>query len=182
MSRNLRLQVVLNAVDKLTRPFRSAQESNKRLAGAVRQSRDALKDLNRQAGIITAQSFEFNRFNRIAQAATQNNITQRAASEERQIEYRTILKSNPTCDLPVPRAVSDGLLRDTYRLRARTMHPAAGLTDKAGAAVPAARTLTYCELPLWIDLLIADLDEANTQLDGIHAAEKARQHEQTQQH
>lgn len=52
MSRNLRLQVVLNAVDKLTRPFRSAQESNKRLAGAVRQSRDALKDLNRQAGQI----------------------------------------------------------------------------------------------------------------------------------
>lgn len=140
------------------------------------------KDLDRQAGIITAQSFEFNRFNRIAQAATQNNITQRAASEEHQIEYRTILKNNPTCDLPVPRAVSDGLLRDTYRLRARTMHPAAGLTDKTGAAVPAARTLTYCELPLWIDLLIADLNEANTQLDGIRAAEKARQHEQTQQH
>ncbi len=140
------------------------------------------KDIDQQAGIIAAQSFEFNRFNQIAQAATQNNISQRAASEERQIEYRTILKNNPTCDLPVPRTVSDGLHRDTYRLRARTMHSAAGLADKTGAAVPAARTLTYCELPLWIDLLIADLDEANTQLEGIRAAEKARQHEQTQQH
>lgn len=140
------------------------------------------KDIDRQAGIIAAQSFEFNRFNRIAQAATQSNITQRAASEERQIEYRTILKNIPTCGLPVPRAVSDGLLRDTHRLRTRTMHTAAGLTDKTGASVPATRTLTYCELPLWIDLLIADLDEANTQLDGIRAAEKARQHEQTQQH
>ncbi|QIC16486.1 phage tail tape measure protein [Providencia vermicola] len=52
MSRNLRLQVVLNAVDKLTRPFRSAQESNKKLASAIRQSRDTLKSLNQQAGQI----------------------------------------------------------------------------------------------------------------------------------
>ncbi|EPO7878917.1 hypothetical protein ACUF3J_002275 [Proteus mirabilis] len=39
MSNNLKLQVVLSAVDKLTAPFRSAQESNKRLASAVRASR-----------------------------------------------------------------------------------------------------------------------------------------------
>ncbi|ENQ7814156.1 DUF2570 domain-containing protein [Morganella morganii] len=152
-------------------------------AGRLTAENDGLKnDIRRQAGVIAAQSFEFNRFNQIAQAATQNNISQRAASEEHRIEYRTILKKDPTCDLPVPRAVSDGLLRDTYRLRSRTMHPAAGLTDKAGAAVPAARVLTYCELPLWIDLLLADLDEANTQLEGIRAAEKARQHEKTEQH
>ncbi|HAW1145229.1 TPA: hypothetical protein JLL53_003869 [Escherichia coli] len=31
---NLRLQVILNAVDKLTRPFRSAQASSKELACA----------------------------------------------------------------------------------------------------------------------------------------------------
>ncbi|WP_262864787.1 DUF2570 domain-containing protein [Morganella morganii] len=152
-------------------------------AGRLTAENDGLKnDISRQAGVIAAQSFEFNRFNQIAQAATQNNISQRAASEERRIEYRTILKKDPTCDLPVPRAVSDGLLSDTHRLRSRTMHPAAGLPDKAGAAVPAARVLTYCELPLWIDLLLADLDEANTQLDGIRAAEKARQHEKTEQH
>ena len=140
------------------------------------------KDIDRQADIITSQSFEFNRFNQIAQAATRHNITQRAKTQERQIEYRTLLKKDPTCNLPVPRAVSDGVLRDTYSLRARTMSSAAGLTDKTGAAVPTARVLTYCELPLWIDLLIADLDEANTQLEGIRAAEKARQHEKTQQH
>ena len=46
---NLRLQVILNAVDKLTRPFRVAQASSKELAGAIRNSRDALKQLN-QAG------------------------------------------------------------------------------------------------------------------------------------
>ncbi|MEY0594265.1 phage tail tape measure protein [Providencia manganoxydans] len=52
MSRDLRLQVVLSAVDKLTKPFRNAQESNKKLAGAIRQSRDTLKALNKQAGQI----------------------------------------------------------------------------------------------------------------------------------
>ncbi|EPG6560023.1 phage tail tape measure protein [Morganella morganii] len=83
MSRNLRLQVVLNAVDKLTRPFRSAQESNKRLAGAVRQSRDALKDLNRQAGQIDG-------FRKTKQQLTETQqayqaATQRAAALAREM-------------------------------------------------------------------------------------------------
>jgi TP901 family phage tail tape measure protein len=46
---NLRLQVVLNAVDKLTRPFKSAQASTRELAAAVKKSRDAIKQLD-QAG------------------------------------------------------------------------------------------------------------------------------------
>ncbi|HDF2344669.1 TPA: hypothetical protein PC598_004355, partial [Morganella morganii] len=74
MSRNLRLQVVLNAVDKLTRPFRSAQESNKRLAGAVRQSRDALKELNKQAGQIDG-------FRRTKQQLTETNQSYQAATQ-----------------------------------------------------------------------------------------------------
>lgn len=50
--KNLRLQVILNAVDKLTRPFRTAQASSKQLAAAIRHSRDQLKQLNTQAGRI----------------------------------------------------------------------------------------------------------------------------------
>lgn len=46
---NLRLQVVLNAVDKLTRPFKNAQASTRELAFAVKKSRDAIKQLD-QAG------------------------------------------------------------------------------------------------------------------------------------
>lgn len=49
---NLRLQVILNAVDKLTRPFRSAQASSKELATAVQQSRARLKELDTQAGSL----------------------------------------------------------------------------------------------------------------------------------
>ncbi len=46
---NLRLQVVLNAVDKLTRPFKRAQASTRELAAAVKKSRDAITQLE-QAG------------------------------------------------------------------------------------------------------------------------------------
>lgn len=49
---NLRLQVILNAVDKLTRPFRTAQASSKELATAIQQSRARLKELDAQAGKI----------------------------------------------------------------------------------------------------------------------------------
>lgn len=44
--RNLRLQVVLNAVDKLTRPFKQARASTQELAAAVKKSREALKQIN----------------------------------------------------------------------------------------------------------------------------------------
>jgi phage-related tail protein len=40
---NLRLQVVLNAVDKLTRPFKNAQAGSKELASAIRQTREQIK-------------------------------------------------------------------------------------------------------------------------------------------
>ncbi len=44
--KNLRLQVVLNAVDKLTRPLKNALAGSKELASGIRQTRDQLKRLN----------------------------------------------------------------------------------------------------------------------------------------
>ncbi|SDP45971.1 phage tail tape measure protein, TP901 family, core region [Ralstonia sp. 25mfcol4.1] len=50
--RNLRLEVVLQAVDRMTRPFRAIMGSSTDLAKAVKATRDQLKDLNRaQANI-----------------------------------------------------------------------------------------------------------------------------------
>ncbi|WP_272663467.1 phage tail tape measure protein [Providencia sp. PROV110] len=49
MSKDLRLQVILSAVDKFTKPFKSAQASNKKMAEALRQSKQQLKELNNQA-------------------------------------------------------------------------------------------------------------------------------------
>ncbi|WP_034458938.1 phage tail tape measure protein [Buttiauxella noackiae] len=44
--RNLRLQVVMSAIDKLTRPFKQARASTQELAASVKKSRDALTQLS----------------------------------------------------------------------------------------------------------------------------------------
>mgnify|MGYP004711134657 CR=1 FL=1 len=49
---NLRLQVVLRAVDKLTRPFKNAQAGSKALASALKASKDNLRNLNEQSARI----------------------------------------------------------------------------------------------------------------------------------
>lgn len=50
--RNLRLQVVMSAVDKLTRPFKSAQAGTQKLSAALKESKQSLKALNDQASRI----------------------------------------------------------------------------------------------------------------------------------
>lgn len=73
--KNLRLQVVLGAVDKLTRPFRSARDSTRELAGTLRDTRNTLKALDAQAGRIVGF-----RKTRSQLAITANNL--KAAREE----------------------------------------------------------------------------------------------------
>lgn len=90
MSNNLKLQVVLSAVDKLTAPFRSAQESNKRLASAVRQSRDSLKTLNQQASQIDG-------FRKIKQQLTSTQQAYQSATQRVSTLAKEIANSeNPT--------------------------------------------------------------------------------------
>lgn len=72
---NLRLQVVLSAVDKITRPFRNARDGSKELAAALKASKDGLKSLNEQAGRIDGF-----RKSRSQLAITANNL--KAAREE----------------------------------------------------------------------------------------------------
>lgn len=54
--RNLRLQVILGAVDKLSSPFKNAQAGSKGLASAVQKTREQLKKLNTAGGQL--KSFE----------------------------------------------------------------------------------------------------------------------------
>jgi len=49
MSENVKLQVLLKAVDQATRPFKAVQNASKTLAGDIRGSQDELKALNAQA-------------------------------------------------------------------------------------------------------------------------------------
>ncbi|MCK7140692.1 phage tail tape measure protein [Enterobacter asburiae] len=52
MSNNVRLEVLLNAVDRASRPLKAIQTASKTLAGDIRTSQNSLRDLNAQAGRI----------------------------------------------------------------------------------------------------------------------------------
>ncbi|MGP3592665.1 phage tail tape measure protein [Vagococcus sp. WN89Y] len=52
MSNNVKLQVLLRAVDQATRPFKAVQAASRTLAGNIRTSQGELRELNAQAGRI----------------------------------------------------------------------------------------------------------------------------------
>lgn len=52
MSNNLRLEVLLKAVDQATRPLKSIQTASKTLSGEIRDTQKGLRDLNGQASKI----------------------------------------------------------------------------------------------------------------------------------
>ncbi|EOG7145700.1 phage tail tape measure protein [Enterobacter hormaechei] len=52
MSNNVRIEVLLNAVDRASRPLKTIQNASKSLAGDIRNSQTTLRDLNAQASRI----------------------------------------------------------------------------------------------------------------------------------
>lgn len=131
-------------------------------------------DNSLQANTIATQALQFQRANEISNAANQYGINTDAATQGKEIEYRTILKKQPTCDLAVPAAVAGGLLDYTHRLRSRAMSADTIVADATGAGATASGTLTYCQVVLWIDPLLAALDKANNQLLEIRQLDDER--------
>lgn len=131
-------------------------------------------DNSLQANTIATQAFQFQRANEISNAANQYGINTDAVTQGKEIEYRTILKNQPTCDLAVPAAIAGGLLDYTHRLRSRAMSADTIVADAAGAGATATGTLTYCQAVLWIDPLLAALDKANNQLLAIRRLDEER--------
>ncbi|EMK2700092.1 phage tail tape measure protein [Providencia rettgeri] len=90
MSKDLRLQVILSAVDKFTKPFKSAQASNKKLAETLRQSKQQLKELNNQAKQIDG----FKKTKQSLDAA--NNAYQQATAKVSRLARELSTVQNPT--------------------------------------------------------------------------------------
>lgn len=157
----------MKKIDKLNTQIGGLQEENTQLK----------TDVSNQSKVIADQSLSFHRANQISSAAYRNGIIQRASAEERKIEYKTILKKEPSCDLPVPRFISDRLLSNAYRLRAIAMHTNTENVNAASTAITTGRILTYCDLALWVDPLLTDLKQANTQLMAIEKFDEEREHE-----
>ncbi|MBO1502147.1 hypothetical protein JKX24_24700 [Serratia proteamaculans] len=146
-------------------------DKSERLGSSVKQLQS---DNSLQATTIATQVFQFQRANEISNAATQYGIKTDAAAQGKEIEYRTILKNQQTCNLAVPAAIAGGLLNYTHRLRSRAMPADTGDADATGAGTTATGSLTYCQAVLWIDPLLAALDKANNQLLAIRQLEAER--------
>ena len=129
-----------------------------------------------QSDTISTQAFNFQRSNQIAGAAQLYAVQIAGKSQEKEIEYRTIIKRDPAGAKCVDSVVADRLLEYTNSLRASAMHtdtsqPAAKNTPSA----PTGCRLTYGQAVYWIDPLLTTIDQLNNQLDGIKQTEEARQ-------
>lgn len=127
-----------------------------------------------QAQTVSTQAFNFQRSNQIASAAQQYGVQITGKSQEKEIEYRTILKSEPACDLPIPTVISDSLYDYANRLRASAMHSDTGQPIAAAVSATTSRRITYCQTVLWIEPLLTLIDTANAQLEGIRKIENLR--------
>ncbi|KQN56737.1 DUF2570 domain-containing protein [Erwinia sp. Leaf53] len=132
------------------------------------------RDNEQQGTVIATQSFQFNRFNQIAASQLQFAVALTGRQQEKEIAYRTILKTEPTCALAVPAGVAGRLLEYANSLRASAMHADPGIADSAGSGTATAGTLTYCQAVLWIDPLLTVIEQANSQLAGVRNIEDLR--------
>ena len=151
--------------------------ANSRSEVATLQSdNDVLRNDNTLQGtVISAQAFNFNRFNQVAENASRLNSLIDASTDKTVIEYREILRREKTCDLPVPSDVAGGLLEYANRLRASTMHPDTSNADAANDSATSPGSITYCQVVLWIKPLLAVIEKGNNNLAGIRQIEKERQ-------
>lgn len=141
---------------------------------AGEQVKQLQSDNSLQVATIATQAFQFQRANEISNVASQYGITTDVATQGKEIEYRTILKNQPTCDLAVPAAIAGRLLNYTYRLRSLAMSASTGDADATSTGSTTTGALTYCQAVLWIDPLLAALDKANNQLVEIRRLDGER--------
>ncbi|SQC32598.1 phage tail tape measure protein [Kluyvera cryocrescens] len=98
MSNNLKLEVLLKAVDQATRPFKAIQTASKSLSGDIRATQQSLRDLNGQASkidgfrkasaqlAVTGQSLEKAKQEAAALAVQFKNTERPTAAQARVLE------------------------------------------------------------------------------------------------
>ncbi|WMU74633.1 hypothetical protein OQ483_09630 [Enterobacter bugandensis] len=144
-------------------------------ASRLQSDNDVLRsDNSLQAQVIATQSFNFNRFNQVAEHANKLNSLIDTSTEETVIEYREILRREKTCDLPVPADIAGGLLEYAYRLRSSAMHADTDEPDATDDSTAAAGSITYCQAVLWIKPLLAIIEKGNNNFAGIRQIEQDR--------
>lgn len=131
-------------------------------------------DNDLQTLTIATQSLNFQRSNEIAATANNYAVKITGDSQEREIEYRTILKTEQTCALPIPADIANGLYDYANRLRSSAMYTDSSQPVKAAISATTSQRITYCQAVLWIDPLLTLIDQGNSQLAAIKKIEETR--------
>ncbi|MBJ8767886.1 hypothetical protein I5393_05740 [Citrobacter freundii] len=152
----------------------SALHYSQKAADAESDNRVLKSDNTLQSQVIATQAFNINRFNQTAQTVARANAITASASETTVIKYREILRREKTCDLPVPADIAGGLLKYANRLRTRAMHTITTVADPADGGTTAASGMTYCQAVLWINPLLATIEQGNNNFAGIRELEQVR--------
>ena len=108
MSRNLRLQVMLNAVDRVTGPLKRMRQGAGQTAQAMRETRDQLKNLQRQQSDLTSY-----RTNTRAMRDARTRNQQYTQALDKQREAHAGIKSG----LTVARREYDRLARELLKTK-----------------------------------------------------------------
>ncbi|MBN5204737.1 hypothetical protein JY462_07900 [Serratia marcescens] len=89
------------------------------------------------------QAFKFQRFNEIAASASQYGISLKATTEEKQREYRTIIKQEPCAAQYVPDAVAGRVLKYAEDIRAGAVPGVTSSVDGTNAGSANTRRQTH---------------------------------------
>lgn len=129
MARNLRLQVMLNAVDRVTGPLKRMRESTGKTGQAMRETRDQLKELQRQQSDVTSY--------RKANAAMRQNTRAMRDARARNQQYTQALDQQREAHVGIKSGLT--VARREYDRLAKELLQAKQPTDQLTASLERAR-------------------------------------------
>ncbi|WP_447045326.1 phage tail tape measure protein [Vreelandella sp. H-I2] len=129
MARDLRLQVMLNAVDRVTGPLKRMREGAGKTGQAMRETRDQLKELQRQQSDLTSY--------RKANAALRTNSRAMRDAQNRNREYTQALERQREAHVGIKSGLT--VARREYDRLAKELLNTKQPTDQLSASLERAR-------------------------------------------
>lgn len=138
-----------------------------RYKAAIDQKNEAIGQVVLQGTVIQAQQTQQALFNEQAKTTSNENQAVQVNSDNVVVKYREALRLEKACDYAVPTDIANGLLQYTNRLRSSAVSGATSKLNGSSNSPSTAGKLTYCQAVLWINPLLAAVEQANNQLYAI---------------
>lgn len=145
-----------------------------RYKAAVDQKNEAVGQVALQGTVIQALQAQQVLINEQAKTTSSANHAVQVNSDNVVVKYRETLRLEKTCDYAVPTDIANGLLQYTNRLRASSVSGSTSKPNGSGISSTSTDKLTYCQAVLWINPLLAAIEQANNQLYAIRQLQEQR--------